>query len=242
VPRTGFLKSGTSAKRNFYPSNGIVNRHSVEFVSVFYWRPGNDFIKTDHEFTGGWDFAFKNESTFEMKYSNYYIFLMKEFDPARSEDGVPLPADKGYCFNQVTAEYNSSRAKLFTYSAESTIGQFYNGRNFSAGGKISYRMQPWASLSLALNYDGIRLPDPYSDADLWLMSPKFEITFSKSLFWSTLVQYSNQRDNLGINSRLQWRFQPLSDLYLVYNDNYFTDNFSPRFRSINLKLTYWLNI
>jgi hypothetical protein len=88
----------------------------------------------------------------------------------------------------------------------------------------------------------MRLPEPHSDADLWLLTPKADITFSKSLFWSTLVQYSNQRANLGINSRLQWRFAPLSDLYLVYNDNYFTDNFGPRFRSINLKLTYWLNI
>ena len=75
------------------------------------------------------------------------------------------------------------------------------------------------------------------------MTPRFDITFSKNLFWSTLFQYSNQRNNLGINSRLQWRFAPLSDLFLVYNDNYFTEGtFAPRFRSINLKVTYWLNL
>jgi hypothetical protein len=89
-----------------------------------------------------------------------------------------------------------------------------------------------------MNYNSIRLPDPYPDADLWLLSPKIDITFSKSLFWSTLVQYSSQRENPGINSRLQWRFAPLSDLYLVYNDDYFASPFAPRFRSINLKLTY----
>jgi hypothetical protein len=86
------------------------------------------------------------------------------------------------------------------------------------------------------------LPEPYASADIWLVTPKIDITFNKKLFWSTLVQYSNQRANLGINSRLQWRFAPLSDLYLVYNDNYFTETFAPRFRSINLKLTYWLNL
>ena len=31
---------------------------------------------------------------------------------------------------------------------------------------------------------------------------------------------SNQIDGFGINSRLRWRFTPLSDLYLVYNDSY----------------------
>ena len=35
----------------------------------------------------------------------------------------------------------------------------------------------------------------------------------------------------------------VSDLFLVYNDNYISsDNFSPRYRSFNLKFTYWLNI
>ena len=56
------------------------------------------------------------------------------------------------------------------------------------------------------------------------------------------MQYSNQRENFGINARLQWRFAPLSDLFLVYNDNYNSTEFTPRFRSINLKMTYWLNL
>jgi hypothetical protein len=107
---------------------------------------------------------------------------------------------------------------------------------------MTLRFQPKAFLSLILNYDKITLPAPYSSADIWLISPKIEITFTKSVFWSTLIQYSNQRDNFGINSRLQWRFAPLSDLFLVYNDNYFVSQIAPRYRSINLKLTYWLNI
>lgn len=37
-------------------------------------------------------------------------------------------------------------------------------------------------------------------------------------------------DNLGINSRLQWRDAQLSDLYIVYNDNYYTAEFGPKFR------------
>ena len=107
---------------------------------------------------------------------------------------------------------------------------------------MNLRIQPKAVISMNFRYDQIRLPEPYGSADIWLLSPRFDLTFSKSIFWSTLIQYSNQRDNLGINSRLQWRFAPLSDLFLVYNDNYFVNNFMPKLRSVNLKLTYWLNI
>ena len=103
-------------------------------------------------------------------------------------------------------------------------------------------LQPWVGLSMGLGYERIRLSDPYADADLWVLSPGVDITFSTSLFWSMLVQYSTQQDSFGVNSRLQWRFAPLSGLYLVYNDNYFTDRFSPRYRSLTLKVTYWLNI
>ena len=34
----------------------------------------------------------------------------------------------------------------------------------------------------------------------------------------------------------------LSDFFLVYKDNYYASDFAPRFRSINLKWTYWLNV
>ena len=71
---------------------------------------------------------------------------------------------------------------------------------------------------------------------------KIDITFTKNMFWSTFFQYSTQRENFSINTRFQWRVAPLSDLFLVYNDNYSTTVFSPRFRSLNLKFTYWLNI
>jgi len=92
------------------------------------------------------------------------------------------------------------------------------------------------------DYNKITLPNPYPTANLLLISPKIQVTLNRNLFWSTLIQYSNQVDDFGINSRLQWRFAPLSDLYLVYNDSYDTEQFSPVFRSINLKLTYWINL
>ena len=121
-------------------------------------------------------------------------------------------------------------------------GGFFNGTKFSSTGSIGYRFQPKLIFTLQWDYNKIKLPKPYSSNDIILVRPKFDITFSKKIFWSTLIQYSNLTKNLGINSRLQWRFAPLSDLYLVYNDNYYTQEFGPVFRSINLKLTYWLNI
>ena len=119
---------------------------------------------------------------------------------------------------------------------------FYNGSKFSFEGQFRWRLQPYFFASAQVNYDNIKLPDPYPDASIWLVGPRFDIAFNKKIFWSTFVQYSNQNDNFGINTRLQWRIKPLSDLFVVYNDNYFVNVFSPRSRSLSLKFTYWLSI
>lgn len=242
VPRRGIFKTGQSATCNFYPKQSSIGQHGIRILALNFWRPQLNFQNTDHEYRLSWVAAFKNQSNLELRYSNRYVFLTNAFDPTRMAGGVPLPSDTGYYFNQFYSEYQSSPTNLLTYFGSLRVGEFFNGNSFSVSSRLGVRLQPWAQISLAVNYDGIRLPDPHPSADLWLVTPRFDITFSESLFWSTLFQYSNQRNNLGINSRLQWRFAPLSDLYLVYNDNYFTEDFSPRFRSINLKVSYWLNI
>ena len=242
VPRNDILKHGIFGEKKFYPERSKITRHALNLLVINYWRPTLDYQNTDRLYRLRWEADFEDRSRAAAGAAYNYIYLNEEFDPTGEDDAIPLPADTDYAFNQVTAEYSSNSTNRLTYNGSVTTGQFFNGNIFSAGAEVALRFQPWAQVSLALKYDGIRLPDPYSDADIWLLSPRVEITFNKSLFWSTLIQYSNQRENLGINSRLQWRFAPLSDLFLVYNDNYYIDPVSPRYRSINLKVTYWINI
>ena len=82
---------------------------------------------------------------------------------------------------------------------------------------LNWRIQPFMNTSLSLNYDHIDLGDDFSSENLWLIRPKIDFTFTKNIFWTSYVQFSSQSENLGINSRFQWRFAPLSDLYIVYN-------------------------
>ncbi len=242
IRRKDIFKSALSVNRLFWPTTGPINNHGIQVFSVVTWRPTLDLKRTDHDINVNYDFEMKNLSQFGIGYSNRFIFLNNSFDPTSTEGAIELPGNQNYNFNNVNFSYRSNRANVFAYEGNSSIGSFFNGSRFSAEGEFTLRIQPKVRLSLNVNYDKISLPDPFPSADLWLVSPRVGITFSKSIFWSTLIQYSNQRDNLGINSRLQWRFAPLSDLFIVYNDNYAVNLFEPKFRSINLKLTYWLNI
>ena len=201
-----------------------------------------DLKNTDYTLRSAWQARFLDFSQVSIGMENNFTFLTEEFEPTGKDGALALPENLGYYYNNVQLEYNSDRRKIFSYQLETTLGRFFNGRQYSVQGMMTYRFQPKVYISMLFDYNRIELPQPYASADLWLLSPKIDITFNKSLFWSSLVQYSTQQDNLGFNSRLQWRFAPLSDLYLVYNDNYFVNTFAPRMRSINLKFTYWLNI
>jgi hypothetical protein len=87
------------------------------------------------------------------------------------------------------------------------------------------------------------------------VGPRAELSFSRSVFLNAFFQYNNQVNNFNANIRLQWRFKPVSDFFLVYTDNYFaTDDvntlvnsrgvraFQNKNRAIVAKLTYWFNL
>ena len=241
--RTGFMKFNPNYTYRIYPKNEKII--SMEFQENFalILKPSRDFLTTDRLLNSNVQFRFLNQSNLELDVKNWYRFLDTAFDPTQTEGGLLLPADVTYNYTEFELSLRSDRRKKLNLQSQMTLGSFYNGKRFSLQNEINWRYQPYFVASFVLNYNNIQLPEPYSSAQLWLISPKLDFSFTKKLFWTTYVQFNSQNDNLGINSRVQWRFAPLSDLYFVYNDNYLTvDTFTPRYRSFNLKLTYWLNI
>jgi hypothetical protein len=161
-----------------------------------------------------------------------------------------------YLYAGPRINFTSNSRNRFYYAIQTRLGQYFNGTIISWTSSWSYRLQPFAIFSLDLNYTRIHLPSPYNRAGLWVVGPKADLSFSKSLFFTAYLQYNNQDNNVNLNARFQWRFKPVSDLFIVYTDNYFaTDTFyrqdgylryyrpfQPKDRAIVLKLTYWLNL
>ncbi|HEX8334130.1 MAG TPA: hydrolase, partial [Segetibacter sp.] len=90
-------------------------------------------------------------------------------------------------------------------------------------------------------YNDISLPKPWNKTTFWLIGTRSDITFTNKLFLSTFIQYNQQLKNLNTNTRLQWRYKPASDLFIVYTDNYFPAPFLVRNRALVVKLNYWWN-
>ena len=120
-------------------------------------------------------------------------------------------------------------------------GGFFHGTRLSMNGELNYRVQPYGSLTMVASINRIILPQPYSSADLLMIGPRIDLTFTDKLFFTTFVQYNDQVDNLNINMRFQWRFAPVSDLFIVYTENSYPVGLRTKDRGMVIKLSYWLN-
>ncbi|MCB0656742.1 MAG: hydrolase [Saprospiraceae bacterium] len=239
VRRTDYTQTTLTAYRNFYPQKGIINQHSIGIDYDLLGNAGNGL--TDYDVNVLYRIRFKNTSNFSLRLRHQYVLLTDNFDPTNTE-GVELPAGTTYPNNLIIASYFSDMRNRLSFELETRSGGFWNGTRLNLDGTVAYRIQPFGSVGIDFSVNRIRLPEPYNDADFYLVGPRFDLTFTRNLFWTTFIQYNNQIDNLNINSRFQWRFKPVSDLFLVYTDNYFPSTFSVKSRAIVLKINYWLNV
>jgi len=138
--------------------------------------------------------------------------------------------------------FQTDQRSLFSLKGGFSYGTFYNGTRVQYTIGIKYRAQPWGNFAINFEQNNLDFPDPYGSGSLFLINPRIDINFSRNLFWSTFVQYNTQEDNFNINSRIQWRFKPMSDLYIVYTDNYAVEFWGPKQRALVIKLNYWFNL
>ncbi|MCE2708459.1 MAG: DUF5916 domain-containing protein [Bacteroidota bacterium] len=239
VPRVDFKRVNPDITYLFYPKSKLINRHGpkVEFEGLWNETLGT----TDRDINFGYLIRFNSLAELEITQRNRYVYLFSNFDPTRS-GGEPLAAGTDYSYRNFLVEFRTNPRKQINFGMIGEFGQYFTGNIQRITSQTGVRLGYRANISMNFNYARIRLPYPQTDADLVLVGPRIDLTFSKSLFWTTFVQYNSQIDNLNINTRLQWRYAPVSDFFLVYTDNYFPESFLPKQRSLVFKLNYWLNL
>lgn len=239
VPRRGIFSSSLRGQQISYPNNGrVIQKGPTSRIRAFF-TPENGLTDRTGFINYSWQYA--NTSRFIVGVEYTHIFLLDDFDPTRT-DATPLPGNEGYDYTRLFLSYSSDNRKKISFSGESLLGQFFNGRSYGIGGNLIYRYQPYGAINLRVDYQYIDLPEPYASTALFLIGPRIDLTFTKSLFWTTFIQYNDQFNNINLNTRLQWRFAPVSDFFLVYTDNYDSLNYGVKNRSVVAKMTYWLNL
>lgn len=237
VRRTGYNQLKPEFSLLWVPNKKVVSHGIVTEADYIF---NSAYTKMDHEITLMYKFEFSDRSILDGGFKDFYTRLDQDFDPTHISRTV-LAKGTEYTYRGGFVDYISDTRSLFNYAASVSRGSFYSGNIGMFEGNLTYRYQPYLNMTLHFSYTDIKLPEPFERARFWLIGPKFDLTLSDKIFFSSFVQYNEQIDNMNINLRFQWRYKPVSDLYLVYTDNYYTGNWSSRNRALVLKLSYWFN-
>lgn len=241
--RGGYYRSLYNLRYVFFPKNSKILTHSPGLSGFTYMdRLGNS---VENETAFFYDFTWRDRTTASVWVGNNYTKLLDPFDPTNLTK-IILPANTHHIWNSWGTIFESKPQRLFTYGFSSRYGGYYaNGTRLRLAGNISYRLQPYGIFALNAEYNDIQFPadNQYKlkNASFWLISPRVDLTFTKTLYFTAFLQYNEQADNVNLNTRLQWRYAPASDLFFVYTDNYLPEGFAAKSRAFALKLTYWWN-
>lgn len=241
VPRRNYIKINPEASYNFFPKGGSVLSHGPEISSIYFFN-SESLRQIDNETYLAYNFMFRERSAFSTWIAHNYVNLQQAFDPTNS--GLDsLVQGTEHRWNALGAEFQSKPNSLFTYAVSTRYGGYYaKGTRLNVMSELGYRFQPYVSIAVNSSYNYIDLPEPWARTTFWLIGPRLDVTMTNKLFFTAFMQYNEQLKNINLNTRLQWRYQPASDLFIVYTDNYFPAPFSVRNRALVLKLTYWWNI
>ena len=239
VPRQGlgYWRLEPAVQKYFYAKSEKINYHGPRVYYDLYTN--EDLDKTDERIQLSYYVNTANTSNLTMHYTHTYLKLLSPFNPISSDT---LLFDEGdYEWNDVSFNFNPVSRKKFSFGFFGQYGTFYLGNKTTYGGTVNYRVEPYLQFSLAANFNYLNMPDPYMSENLLLISPRVDVSLSKKVFISSLVQINQQTQKMALNGRLQYRFKPMSDFYLVFNQNINTETNQVEQTSVILKFNYWFN-
>lgn len=250
VPRRGYRRVLTTIGHTFLPEGGAILSHGPTLTSSNFFDWSGKL--SDYETSLGYTVTLRNLDVFSATASADYVRLLQPFDPTNT-GREKLGTGSIHRWKSWSTKFDSKPQSVFRYGFSTQYGGYYaDGTRLNLTGTLGYRFQPFVSLAGSASYNDLRLREPWGHTKFWLVGPRFDVTLTNTLYFTTFVQYNEQQRNLNINSRVQWRYKPASDMFLVWTDNYMPEYlqpgqnvpglFSVKNRALVLKWTYWWNL
>ncbi len=230
-------------QENFDPAVGFVQRSDVRMLRVagsFNPRPkqstGIQQMQHDVFYT-----RFTRLDNGLVETSNLYVTLVdwhlnsgdslhslfdanvtyeRLFEPFEISPGVVLPAGE-YRFTPWRIFFTSAQKRRIQGSIGFNFGNFWSGTAKVIQTGLSYKFPPYFSISLNTNQTFASLPQGSFIARIY--SSRVDYAASPFLSVSSLIQFDNRSENLGLQSRVRWTIEPGNDVFFIFGQGWVQD-------------------
>jgi hypothetical protein len=238
--------------RDFSPALGFVQRPGArEFVAngSYTWRPAASAWVREVEFSVGadafttLDWAIESaamdlpEVTLTTK-SNDSVWVGAVFDreeleePFEIVDGVQIETGR---YDNAGWEVGLATSPARRLAVDASYGSrgFYDGTRQDVFVGAELRPAPWFALAAEYEMNDVDLEA--GDFIVRTARTRATVQFSPELTWDTTVQWDNQSDQAGLNSRVRYEFRPGQELFVVYNEGFSVED--DEFESLSQEMT-----
>ena len=235
----------------WYPKNKRLNNHGVSLYNSSYYD--SLFGVTESTSELGYDAVFQKSAIFHLSLDHNYYNLFLPFDPLNRK----LYFFGKYQWLAIHPEFTTNSRKRLSAFCEVIYGGYFQGTKTEFNGNINYRAPrigklklPKLLLTANWNRINIVLPDGLGVSKINLLGVKAEYSVSTTRYITGFLQYNTQTEKMNVNIRFQWRYRPMSDIFLVLSQNYnrFTSvvpnhdiYMGTSYRSLAAKWVYWFN-
>jgi hypothetical protein len=215
VPRTGVHVSNGAFAFEPRPNGTFVRqmKHEVSVLHVsdldFQWE------SYDVQVTP-FDWQLESGERFRFSFSREGDRPEEEFSVFEGEDSEIVVPVGLYEWRRYRVRGSSAEKRTLTGEVTFERGGYYGGDLDTLELAVALKRSLFR-LELAAERNMGTFEDETFTQNLY--SGRVELKFSPNLQLSSLVQYDNESNSMGSNTRMRWTFSPAGDLFLVYNHN-----------------------
>jgi hypothetical protein len=126
-----------------------------------------------------------------------------------------------YTFPQITASFTPPRFRNIRVPVTATEGGFYNGRSFNFTISPTFNLGKHWEIEGTLNHTQLRFTN--LQTPITIARARFAYAFDLHLSLTLIVQYNSSANQIFNNARLRYNFKDGHDLFIVWNENFFTE-------------------
>ncbi|MFT5695996.1 MAG: hypothetical protein ACI9QQ_001975 [Myxococcota bacterium] len=230
--RVNWYLIAEEVQRNFRPALGFTSRRGIRNYYAGYrfrQRPEGVLRTIDHGLFGS--LVTTTEDAFQsaevalepftmtngagdslvLTYARVFEDLSNDF-PIRADVVIPRGS---YSWNRYTIDLSSNSGRPVSAGIIVRAGGFWNGHRLDLEPSIAWRPSRYLVMTAAYIRNDASLSE--GDFVVHLVRIKADIQFNPKISWNTFVQYDNDSDSIGINTRLRWILSPGREFFAVIN-------------------------
>jgi hypothetical protein len=214
VRRNGVRSSSFNSEISPRPRLWNIRQMSFEFQYQDYYSLEHRATET-REFSltpFQWQFNSGDMVSYDWSHNTERLF-----EPWEISDGVVLPTGS-YGFNSHRASFRSSSARPLAVDLEFGSGSFFGGTRKQIESELTWRKDRHLTSSLGLERNWISLAD--GEFTTTILMCRLDYSFTPFLSLANFVQYDNESDNIGLQSRLRWILKPGNEFIFVLNNGW----------------------